>query len=490
MMHASPLIKDANRVAYFAIPAAVFTLVLMAVHPWYSVDYFGIVLSDNRYENMIQADFASGRYLSGVVLRVCRQLGLDTVRDYPLFVVAACIAMALFLRRTYLDFLKLPASLYWYAFFCASFLFSGAMLDLLSFREVPHHTPLRFGAAYAFLAADGIRSRMLRLGIRALVVAATFAVYQPAVSMLMVLVVLRTMFTTTRGEPLAQVWRDLLWMGLAFAMGTAAYFGMKGGIDAHGVRVSRPMLDLSDMAALHARVMEYGSAIGSLFATPSARYQWAHVGIGLGLALAAYFWRAWWTGRARFAIALGLACALIVLLQNPMNFFMQIFWPTPRSSYYWALVPGLLLAYAFAGSPSGRWRAAGQYVMIALTALYASAAGVLLNDGYELRQRDFALAQLIASEVRKSPDLEGVTKIRMPANWWDLLYPTYYQGVNGLAFEYGTPVLAVSWAVGPYLQWAAGLRLQYDGASVCSLPSSAPQIKVSNIDGRVNVCFE
>lgn len=481
-------VVDTSRAAYFFVAALVFSLALAAVHPWYSVDYFTFLFVDNRHMLLAKGEMASGRYLNAVVILICQKLGLDPMRDYPIFVVAGAAATALFLRRAYLDFLRLPASLLWFTFFCATFLFGGAMLDLLSYREVPHHTPAMFAAAYPFLAADGIRSRLLRIAVRALSVAATFAVYQPAVSMLLLLVMLRAMCRTSNGEPARQVVTELVEFAVGVAAGTIAYFAVKAGVDTTTrFRVSRQMMDFRDMAALRTRVTEHGKAILSLFATPSELYKWAHVGIGLILALTACLWRA--AQARRLIAAAGLGVLVVVLMQNPMNFAMKDYWPSPRSSFYWAMVPGLLLAYAFAGAKPGRWRTAGTYVMAGLATIYASAAVVLLNDGYELRKRDYALAQAIASEVRAVPELAGATQIRMPKDW-GMLQPAYYRGVDGLAFDYGTPALIPSWTVGPFLEWATGLHLSYAGASVCSTPTNIPRIRVSKVDGMVNVCFE
>lgn len=489
MTSATP-IGDTNRAAHFLVAALVFCAALAAVHPWYSVDYFGILLRGDRYEHMVEAEMLSARYMNAALLLAFQKLGLDTVRDYPVFVAAAAAATALFLRRVYLDFLRLPASLLWFTFCSASFLFGGAMLDLLSYREVPHHTPAMFAAAYPFVAADGIRSRLLRAAVRALSVLATFTVYQPAVTMLLVLVVLRAMFQTASGDSVREVWRDMVELGAGIAVGTVAYFAIKAGVDTTRFRLSRQMLDFHNPAAVRTRVGEHARAILYLFATPSERYKWAHVGIGLIVALAAFLWRAAQAERGRLVVVSGLAVVLVLLLQNPMNFAMKDYWPTPRSSFYWAMVPGLLLAYAFAGASEGtRRHAAGTYALAGLSATYAAAAVVLVNDGTELRKRDYALARDIAREVRAMPALAGATQIKMPQDW-GLLRPAYYRGVDGLAFDYGTPALYPSWTIGPFLEWATGLRLRYAGASVCSAPGTAPRIRVTNDAGIVSVCFQ
>lgn len=477
------------RANYFLVAAFSFLAVAIAVHPIYSVDYFEIQFAPRRYEWIIGGDMRSGRYLSALGAYVCQVLGLDTSRDYPLFVGASAATAGLFLRRVYLDFLRLPASLWWFAFVCISFFFSGAMLDLLSFREVPHHTPAMFLAAYLFLAAADIRSTALRMAACAISVAVNFAIYQPAVVMLVVLVLLRAMFRVGGQDGAKDAIRDVAAMAVAFAIGTALYVGMKLGVEATTrFRIMRPMLDFRDAGSVKARAVEHAHMLLALFQTPSERYKWAHIGLGLLAAFVSYAWALRAVSWRQRAAGVGLCVAVIMLLQNPMNVLVAAYWPTPRSSFYWAIVPGLILAYVFANAV-GRREAIGRYIGGVLMALYLGAATVLLTDGYELRRRDQVLAHDIVEAIRANPDLSTVTKIKLPGDWSSLLR-AYYTGVDNLSFDAGAPALYASWTAIPFLYHTTGLQVTYAGKSECGPIGPVPRLRVTVQDGIANVCFQ
>ncbi|RAS11268.1 hypothetical protein C7415_102392 [Cupriavidus alkaliphilus] len=474
-----------NQGRSFLIAAmAIYLAVVGLLYPLYSADYFAILGSPNRWLSLIGNELAVARYTSALGAYLASLVNLDPFETYPVYVAMTAPMVALFLRRLYLRYLALEPSLALFAVFSFTFLFSGAMFDVLSFREVPHHALLVFVFGYLYLALDDMRSGLLRAALQALVIVCLFGTYQAAVVMVVVLAVMKAMFEVAGGMSAREVGKRLVGDAVVVLVGLCLSMVVKEAVESYsGVEMVRKFLDYRDSAAVMKRLNEHAGALVELFRTPGPVYQWAHVGAGLALGLLGYAALALRTGR-RAALCLILAAGLVLLLQDPLNLVGADYWPVLRSSFYVALVPGLLIAFVYSKATAPllqRWRAAG---LAAFAGLYAVAGTLLLTEAYELRERDAALARAIATSIKSGAEVES---IRITSNWGRVLAANY-AGVDGLRFEFGFPLMTVPWSVGPYLKQVTGVDLKYAGQVQCE-DTGAPALRVSERNGVLDVCF-
>ncbi|MBB3006211.1 hypothetical protein [Cupriavidus alkaliphilus] len=470
--------------AFLAVAIGVYLAVVCLLYPLYSPDYFAILGAPNRFLSLIGNELIVGRFVSGLGAYLASLVKLDPFETYPVYVAMTAPMVALFLRRLYLRYLGLEPSLALFSVFAFTFLFSGAMFDVLSFREVPHHALLVFVFGYLYLALEDMREGWPRALLQVAAVVCLFATYQAAAVMIVVLAVLKAMFEAAGGMSVRETGKRLVGDAIIVFAGLVLYMVVKGFVERHfGVEMVRKFLDYRDSAAVARRLDEHARALLALFQTPGEMYQWAHVGAGLVLGLLGYVALAVRAGR-RGVLCIILAGCLVLLLQDPLNLVGVDYWPVLRSSFYVALVPGLLLAFVYGRATSALVQRTRGIGLAAVVALYAVAGTLLLTEAYELRERDAALARAIADSVKA--DLP-VGSFRLTANW-SRVQAANYAGVDGLRFEFGFPLMTVPWSVSPYLKHVTGVDLKYAGPAQCA-DVGAPRLSVTAGDGVLDVCF-
>jgi hypothetical protein len=473
--------------AFLLVAMAIYLAVVGLLYPLYSPDYFSILQFDNHYQVLTRADLVVGRFASALAAYAASFVGLDPFETYPVYVAATALAVGLFLRRLYLRYLGLEPSLAMFSLFAFTFLFSGAMFDLLSFREVPHHALLVFAFACLYLVLEDMRDGWPRALLRVVVIVCLFASYQAAAVMLVVLAVLKAMFEVAGGMSAREVGKRLVGDAVIMLAGLCLYLVFKGAVERHaGIEMSRKFLDYRDSAAVMRRLDEHARAVLALFRTPGPVYQWSHVGAGLVIGLLGYAALAARAGR-RGVLCIILAAALVLLLQDPLNLVVAEYWPVLRSSFYVALIPGLLVAFVYSSATAPIVRRSRDYVLAGMACLYAVAGSLILIDAYALRERDAALAQQIAAAVKADPVFADVKGARVTSNWGRMMR-AHYPGITGLSFDFGAPLMAVSWSFEPYIKHETGIELKYLGAADCR-EDGEPALKLATRDGVLDVCF-
>jgi hypothetical protein len=481
-----------ERQSYFVLAVMIYLLIAFLLYPFVSIDYYALWQYPDRYGPLIRDYSVVGRYLSAGFVYMASLVQIDPMTSYPLFLGASAVVTALFLSRLYLQYYKFQPSWLLFGFLCTVFLFSGAMIDIISFREGPYHIILIFGLSYLFILTDEVKPALVKLALRAVIIAALFATYQAGAVMVVLLVIIKSIFDSIDRVPIKVILHDIMFDFFAVIAALLVYLSIKGMVEHFSAfKMSRPLLDYHDRNAVYERLREHLSALIQLFKTPGEQYKWSHIGIGLWFSCAGILICAIAKRGLRSIPAIILTTAMILLLQDPMNLLVSFYWPTLRSSFYVALVPGIVIPFLYLRIRNSTFQRSAVYVLVGLAAVYATAALVLLFDGYELRKRDYMLAREIAKEIRERPELRTAKKIRMSTDWHRIM-TTYYVGVGALGaltHDMSTPLLAVRWSAIPFLRYATGLDLKDGGTPECLEIVEPPRLVLTVHNDEINVCF-
>ncbi|WP_349606605.1 hypothetical protein [Cupriavidus sp. DF5525] len=463
--------KAPGRNEYILVAALAFVAVSTALYNTYSLDYFGVHFAGDRFGMLVLGEISSGRYTNVAFLRLFQWIRLDLQDWYPLFVAATGVSAGLFLWELCQRYLRLNAGIWAFGAAAAAFLFSGPMLDLLSFREVIHHPLLVFLVGYAYLRAHEIPNRWLRAITQGAAAILMFGTYQPAAVMLFVLAVLKAMLDAEDDLP---VWREFLTTCVMLLASAALYMVLKGGIErAFHLDVTRAMMDFHNGGSVKARVVAHTKALWALYNPAGTTYRWSHVNLAL---LAAMAWLAW---HARNLAGAFFVALMVGVSQSPMNALLVDYWPSLRSSFYIGLIPPVVALYFMKHSNR-------RLPVYALALLWAFASASTLLAMHKVREQDALLAREIAAAVRGTG--EPVKAMRMPADW-NLIIKDYYPGRDNAPMDMGAPALYAPWTAAPFLRHETGLVLSYAGRIECAAPGPAPRVRVTVEDGVANVCY-
>jgi hypothetical protein len=484
--------------AMFIMITALFSLLLISNFGLYGVDDMLIVVQPSPSAEFERWALIDGRYLLFVAVRFARLIGLDIMRDYPVFALIYAVSFATFVVAV-VDYLIRDIGVSRAERAIISLLFAtllmthGFNVDLIVWKNCFPFMLLIYLIMAASLAVlkSKRHSRWHYPWLAALFLALN-CIYQPATMALFWLALAWAVVTyigAREAEPsnhvrlvrhVAAVAALVVVAGLGYIALTRVVFVLTG---AGGDRV----FNLADGHTLLSNLRHHAIHVIGLV-DPSGSIYGPYAGgpivflaaILLVIVLRVSLTRSWF----QLLFVSALLGAMLVCSQNFENILQTIYRPSGRSSFYAGLLlPTLWLAAWLAIRP----RMEGRLLLIAAVAiaLQTMIFAKLTTERFELQRRDYALAKDIGDAIRSDPSLAGVTGISLPTQ----LFAGYYRFLTRPILDSGRSVLSYNFAQVPLITFVTGLELVRTGTASCR-PSEIPgQVRVRRDGTDIAVCF-
>jgi hypothetical protein len=473
------------------IPAAGMLFAIILVHAAYTTDDIAQLMSPAGATGTAFTMLHNARPIGWALDLLYARIGIDTIRDFPLFAAGLVAAFVYFSRSLAVVFGRHPSREGYAALSALTLAVSPSFLEFLSYRLVADILAIALvamGFALRLAARPSSARRPILLAAAGLVMAYA---YQPAIMAVLWLLAWKVIFESfLEPDRWAQSLWASTWQGLSILSGVClalVLLGLAGeafGVQAFG-RAS------ATGATLAANLGQHLRWVGELFILPSGRYL-GRIPTPLYLAYSAIMATLAVIGVRRKATPLPGAASILILLaaivatlQNPENILTPLYWPSLRSSFYLSLLPPL--CSAFAASASQRLGAGMFFVALVVMATSSLEASI---SWAEVQRRDTMLADEIARQIiRLDPD-GNVTQVRFPEKAWEGL-DGYFGGIAKSTLNWSDSQFFARWSQAPFLEFATGMKLTAGPPSDCE---EAPRrdrivVQVKIVGNAANVCF-
>jgi len=484
--------------ATFITITALFSLMLISNFGLYGCDDIDTVVRPSPSARFEYWALNDGRYLLFAALRFARLIGLDFLRDYPVFALIYAVSFATFVVAV-VDYLTRDIEVSRAERAIISLLFAALLMtngfhgELIAWKNCfPFMLLIYFIMAACLVILKSERyHRWHYPGLAALFLALN-CIYQPATMALFWLAVAWAVVTyigAGEAEPRNHVRliRHVAAVAALVVVAGLGYIAITRVVRALGGIASGRPFDFADGHILLLNLARHAKHVIGLV-DPSGSIYGPYAGgpvvflaaILLIIILREALTRSWF----QLLFVSALLGTILVCSQNLENILLSRYWPSGRSSFYAGLLlPVLWLAAWLAIRP--KMERTLSIVALLAIGLQTMTFAKLTAERFELQRRDYALAKDIGDAIRSDAALAGATGIRLPEH----VFPGYYRGLTLPVYDASASVFDFGFPQVPLITFVTGLELARTGTASCP-PSEQPgRVRVQREGADIVVCF-